>query len=159
MPLKKKFIDILYQRRKENPTASFSQTYLEERRKLSEDLSEEEKDEFFRIIPSEASMASNLCTFKHEFIPPAPKTKAEFDTKSPWLNLKSGESIVKEDEDNDDSGIILLATNYTLRLLARAFAISCNGTFKMRPKNWWQLFIVCAQITEGIWIPLSLIHI
>ena len=100
-------------------------------------------------------MASNLCTFKHEFIPPAPKSQAEFDTKSSWMNLKSGESIIKEDEDDESSRIILFATNFTLRLLARAVAISCDGTFKMRPKNWWQLFIVCAQVTENIWIPLS----
>ena len=157
LPLKKKFIDIMYKKTKENPSAAFGKIYLEERRKLSEELSEEEKDEFFQIIPSEANLATNLCKFKREFVPQAPKTQSEFDTKSSWMNLKSGESIVKEDEDEntENSRIILLATNFTLRLLARAVAISCDGTFKMRPTNWWQLFIVCAQLTDNIWIPCA----
>ena len=84
-----------------------------------------------------------------------PKEFSEFDSKCPWLNLDSGESTVKSDLSIDESRIILFATNFTLKVLARATAISCDGTFRMCPKLWFQLFIVSGEISDGIWIPLA----
>ena len=55
----------------------------------------------------------------------------------------------------DQSRILLFATNFTLRLLANATAISCDGTFRKCPKLWYQLFIVSGEISNGYWLPLA----
>ena len=154
-PLKKKFVEIMYSEVKKNPTRAIGEIYKETRRELSKDLTEDERLQFFEIIPTQANITPRLTTYKSEFIPQQPKDVFDFDAKCPWLNLDSGESTVKSDLSIDDCRIILFATNFTLKLLARATAISCDGTFKMCPKLWWQLFIVCGEISDGIWLPMA----
>ena len=156
LPLKQKFIDTMYSRVKENPTQSIGSLYKDVRREFSKNLSEEQKNAFFSIIPTQASISANLYAYKREFIPQQPTIFSDFDAKCPWFNLESGECTIKGDSSiGSESRIILFATNQTLRLLARASAISCDGTFKMCPKLWGQLFIVCGQLTKDIWIPLA----
>ena len=154
-PLRKKFVDTLYSEVKKNPTKSIGKIYLETRTELAKDLTDDERMQFFEIIPNQASVTPRLTTYKNEFIPQQPKDTSDFDAKCPWLNLDSGESTVKSDLSIDDSRIILFAINYTLRLLARSTAISCDGTFKVCPKLWFQLFIVCGEISDGLWLPLA----
>ena len=51
--------------------------------------------------------------------------------------------------------VIFFATDYMLKVFARAAAVSGDGTFKMSPKYWKQLFILCAEISDGIWVPCA----
>ena len=79
--------------------------------------------------------------------------QADFDIDSAWFKLESDESIIKGASTAGD--IILFATNATLKILAEARAISIDGTFKMAPKIWKQLFILCVEIPGGVWIPVA----
>ena len=129
---------------------------------LCRDLTDIERSAFFAICPSLRNVQGNIYKYIRQFIPKQPKDFSEFDTSVPWFNLTSGESIVKtglnENDQNDDnelSKIVLFATNQTLKILADARAISVDGTFKMAPKLWKQLFIVCAEVPGGVWLPCA----
>ena len=37
--------------------------------------------------------------------------------------------------------------------MARAEAISADGTFRTAPTLWRQLFIICCQVSPDVWIP------
>ena len=72
-PLKKKFMSKLYEEVKKNPSKAIGRIYSEIRDEFSNNLSPDEKKQFIRIIPSQASCTSNLTAYKNEFIPTQPK--------------------------------------------------------------------------------------
>ena len=58
----------MYSRVKENPTQSIGSLYKDVRREFSKNLSEEQKNAFFSIIPTQASISANLYAYKREFV-------------------------------------------------------------------------------------------
>ena len=81
--------------------------------------------------------------------------QADFDTQSDWFELEDGESVVKGEITIKEGKIILFATNKSLKLLADAKAFSSDGTFRVCPKIWKQLFVLCVEISEGVWVPVA----
>ena len=54
----------MYSEVKKNPTRSIGEIYKEQRGELSKDLTEEERNQFFEMIPSQASVIANLTSYK-----------------------------------------------------------------------------------------------
>ena len=48
----------------------------------------------------------------------------------------------------------MFTSNGSLKILADSKALSCDGTFKIAPKLWHQVMIICAQIAGGLWVPV-----
>ena len=78
----------MYSEISKNPTKSIGEIYKETRRHIAKDLTDEEKSQFFEIIPSQATVTPRLTTYKTEFIPQQPNDVFDFDAKCPWLNLE-----------------------------------------------------------------------
>ena len=100
---------------------------------------------------------ANLNLFKKEFVPHEPKCQDDFNPWTDWFNLPGkSESITKADLKIGNSRILFFATDYMLKVFARAKTVSVDGTFKMAPTFWKQLFILCAEISWlGIWVPCA----
>ena len=62
--------------------------------------------------------------------------------------------LLKDDINLPNGRILVFATNQTLKILARAKALSADGTFKICPKLWGQVMILCAEVGLGIWVPV-----
>ena len=74
LPLKKKFMSRLYEEvQRCKGSKPIGKIYTEIRDDLSKGLSPDDKKQFIRIIPSQASCNANLSAYKNEFIPQQPK--------------------------------------------------------------------------------------
>ena len=157
--LKPLFMNALYAQVEANPEKSVGKIYTEEREKIirDHDLSSVQKDQFFALIPTQRNVQSNLNLFKKEFVPHQPNSQDDFNPWTDWFKLPGNDEIItKADLKVGSSRIIFFATDYMLKVFARAAAISGDGTFKMAPKHWKQLFILCAEISWlGIWVPCA----
>ena len=149
----------IYAQVEANPEKSVGTIYNEERAKIIEihKLNDIEKDKLFALLPSQRNVQANLNLYKKEFVPHEPTSTADFDPYTDWFNLPNDECITKADLTLAlGKRITFFSTDYLLKVFARAAAISCDGTFKMSPKHWKQLFIVCAEISWlNIWIPCA----
>ena len=157
--LKPKFMSALYAQVEANPSKSVGKIYSEEREKIIEEnnLTSVQKDQFFALIPTQRNVQANLNLFKKEFVPHEPKCQDDFNPWTDWFNLPgNSESITKADLKIGNSRILFFATDYMLKVFARAKTVSVDGTFKMAPTFWKQLFILCAEISWlGIWVPCA----
>ena len=149
----KQFSQMLHEAIGKDPTRPIPQIYEECREKIFEDLSVDEKKLLAADIPNFRSCQSGLYRHRRNFIPQAPTCFSDFDIHSDWVTQE--ELIVKDDYTLPDGGrILVFATNDTLKILANSKALSVDGTFKIAPKLWGQVMIICAQIAGGIWIPV-----
>ena len=75
-----------------------------------------------------------------------------FEVNSDWFIFQNGEeSIVKGDFTAENgTRILVFSTDQHCRIMARARTICADGTFKVCPKLWYQLFIMNAEVTQGI---------
>ena len=76
--LKTKFLDSLYEKIKQNPSADIPKLYEETRAEFCRDLSDEESAAFFAIIPSLRNVQGNAYRYVRDFIPKQPKDFVSF---------------------------------------------------------------------------------
>ena len=51
--------------------------------------------------------------------------------------------------------IIMFSTNALLDIAARASEILGDGTFKITPKLWHQVFVISVQVTSDVYVPVA----
>ena len=102
-----------------------------------------------------------------ECISAAPMNQQDLDTNLDWFLIESTrdhdnsldddeneetyESIVKGDRIHSDGlRVVLFATEKSLSLLGRARTILGDGTFKICPSQWYQVFILSAEIKDKV---------
>ena len=68
---------------------------------------------------------------------------------------KKGENVVKAEQVlSDGRRVLLFTTDAHLKILARAFQILGDGTFRITPALWCQTFIISAEVTTGVFVPV-----
>ena len=68
----------------------------------------------------------------------------------------NGENVVKGDQVFDDGRRVILFTfNDHLDYLRTAKAILVDGTFRITPHLWTQTFIISAEVTTGVFVPVA----
>lgn len=73
------------------------------------------------------------------------------------MKLDSGENICKADITIADQRTILFTSDEALRVMARAKSLSVDGTFRMCPKLWGQLLVICAEVTQNSFVPVAFV--
>ena len=90
------------------------------------------------------AVQSRLYKKKYELVPRDPKNMKDFDADLHWCNLSSGENIDCEGRHSvrkwDE--IVMFSSNALLDIAARASEILGDGTFKITPKLWHQVFVI-----------------
>ena len=88
-------------------------------------------------------------------IPPDPKAMTDIDFSLPVFLTKNGENVVKGEQVlSDGRRVILFTTNEHLKILARAHQILGDGTFRITPGLWCQTFIISAEVSSGVFVPV-----
>ena len=88
--------------------------------------------------------------------------KDDFVTNSQWFNVQINgidASIIKADIKLSNSRIILFSTNESMRLLAKGWSISLDGTFKICPQLLGQVLIVLSEVTENFYVPVAFAYL
>ena len=91
----------------------------------------------------------------------APEDAANADVAGVHESLEkddvvSGENVVKGDQVlADGRRIILFTTKEHLKILARARQILGDGTFRITPGLWCQTFIISAEVSSGVFVPVA----
>ena len=85
-----------------------------------------------------------------------PEMMKDFDADLPWCTLSSGENIVKGDILLENGKrIVMFSTNSLLDIAARAQGFLGDGTFKITPKLWHQVFVISVQVTSDVYVPVT----
>ena len=74
----------------------------------------------------------------------------DFDPDILWCIFGSGENIVKGDI-LLENGKRIIITNNLLEIAARAEELLGDGTFKITPKLWGQVFVITAKGELLLW--------
>ena len=73
-----------------------------------------------------------------------------------WCTLISEENIIKGDTIfANGKRVLLFTTNDLLEVLARGKEILGAGTFKITPLLWGQVFVISAQVTPFVFVPVA----
>jgi hypothetical protein len=113
------------------------------RASFTKKLSYDHKILFLAQIPSYDSVQTGLYRIRREFIPAAPSTQVELNTGLDWFLVSRDpqESLVKGDVIHSDGlRVLLFATDESLNILARTRTILADGTFRITPYLWYQVF-------------------
>ena len=111
---------------------------------------------FLQEFPSYLDLKSSMLSVRRQVIPPDPKFMADIDINLPIFIYKEGENVVKADQVLPDGRrIILFTTNDHLKILARAHQILGDGTFRITPGLWCQTFIISAEVSKGVFVPVA----
>ena len=79
----------------------------------------------------------------------------DVDVEHDWFKYNKDESIVKGDALLDDGRrVILMSTNDHFDLMARSPQLLGDGTFRITPSLWLQVFIISAQIFGSVFVPV-----
>ena len=106
--------------------------------------------------PTYRAVQSRLYKKKYEFVPRDPESMKDFDADLPWCSLSSGENIVKGDILLENGKrIVMFSTNALLEIAARALEILGDGTFKITPNLWHQVFVISVQVTSDVYVPVA----
>ena len=54
----------------------------------------------------------------------------------------------------DGRRVLLFGSRFHLKRLASALQLLIDGTFRITPKLWCQTFIISAQVTSGVFVPV-----
>ena len=93
-------------------------------------------------------------------MPPCHKKPAVLNTYSDWFiyNKRTEESLVKGDRFRSHGDrIITFSTDEMLKFLSRDRTIAADGTFKITPYGWYQIFIVSAEAKENLFVPVAFV--
>ena len=132
------------------------QEYQEATAKITENLDYDERCALLQEWPTFRAVQSRLYKKKYEFVPRDPENMKDFDADLSWCTLSSGENIVKGDILLENGKrIIMFSTNAPLDILACAIEILGDGTFKITPKLWHQVFVISVQVTSDVYVPIA----
>ena len=152
----KESVEEMYSKIKEDPMRKMPRVYQEVTAKITENLDHEERCALLQEFPTYRAVQSRLYKKKYEFVPRDPEEMKDFDADLPWCTLSSGENIVKGDILLENGKrIIMFSTNALLEIAARASEILGDGTFKITPKLWHQVFVISAQVTSDVYVPVA----
>ena len=128
------------------------------RASFTKKLSYDHKILFLAQIPSYDSVQTGLYRIRREFIPAAPSTQVELNTGLDWFLVSRDpeESLVKGDVIHSDGlRVLLFATDESLNILARSRTILADGTFRITPYLWYQVFILSAEFRTHSFVPVA----
>ena len=111
---------------------------------------------FLAQIPSYDTVQTTLYRIRRQFIPPAPSSQIDLDENLDWflVGRNPDESLVKGDIVHSDGlRVLLFSTDESLIILGRTRTILCDGTFRITPYLWYQVFIVSAAFREKSFVP------
>ena len=146
----------MYQRVEEDPTQKIPRIYQQVRAKFTENLDLDSRCAFLQEFPTYRAIQSGLYKRKYQFVPRDPAAMKDFDADLAWCTLISGENIIKGDTIfANEKRVLLFTTNDLLEVLARAKEILGDGTFKITPLLWGQVFVISAQVTPSVFVPVA----
>ena len=126
----------------------------------TDDLSPEDqlrKDSVIAALKPVNLATPSIYRIKSTYVKKDVNNMEEFDTEAPQ-NFIGNENCCKfagyVSEDDRKSRILIFATDYTLRLLHACRVIYMDGTFRMAPKLWKQIFIVNCEIDDKLSLPV-----
>ena len=140
----------------EDPNNPIPQIYDEIRKKSFKTLDQFGQTQLAQQFPSFRQVQSELYKERRCFIPPEPKTCADLDLGRDmfYLDEDHKETMIKGDTMLDDHRrVILISTDAQMETLARAKTILGDGTFKIAPSLWTQVFIISAQVDTDVFVP------
>ena len=158
---KDKFKKSMKDKIKANPMSQpIPELYSEVRNTFCKDMSPETKRQFLISVGKFSDIATSLYSVQHSFVPQAPRDQLELDTLSDWFNYQDetndlpAESMILEDRYKRSIGrTIVFSTSQHLKLLSTARGISGDGTFRITPRYWRQVFVISAEIDKGVFVP------
>ena len=151
----KEAVEEMYAKVEEDPTRKIPRIYQEVRSKITENLDLDERCALLQEFPTFRGIQSRLYKKKYEYVPRDPENMKDFDPDILWCILGSGENIVKGDILLENGKrIIMFSTNDLLEIAARAEELLGDGTFKITPKLWGQVFVITAQVTSDVFVPV-----
>ena len=119
------------------------------------------REAFLQTFPTYSAVQGGLYKERRTKVPPNPQKPSDIDIESDRFLYTDGrreESIIKGDAMLDDgSRILVLSTNQHLDLLARSSEILCDGSFRVCPSLWTQLFIISCKVDETTYVPCGLL--
>ena len=102
---------------------------------------------FLNSLPAYKTAQNSMYAARNEIIPGAPKTQFDFDLNLPWFQYTSSERYVIGEASSDHGRIVVFSTTQHLQQLARAETILGDGTFKICPSLWRQVFIISSEVS------------
>ena len=111
---------------------------------------------FLEKFPKLKKIAPTLYKKRREFIPADPKTQTDLNLDLPMFLYNGEESSCIGDVVLPDGKrrIILFSSDAHLKILAKAQQVLVDGTFRITPSLWTQTFIISAQVTSKVFVPV-----
>ena len=76
------------------------------------------------------------------------------DVESDWFRLKDESMVVTDITHSDGLRVISFSTTANLEILSRASTVFGDGTFKITPWPWYQVFIIHASVGPSSTVPI-----
>ena len=145
----------MFDKVREDPSRSIPQIYETVRSSFTQDMSPEKKSQFLLKFPLYRNMSAHLYTKRREQIPADPKLMTDFNIDLEMFLYKGEESVCIGDVVlSGGRRILLFSSDAHLKILAKAQQILVDGTFRITPSLWTQTFIISAQVTSNVFVPV-----
>ena len=145
---------MMYKKVEEDPTRPILEIHEEVKNLFTEGMDQTTMQSFLQEFPTWSSIQSRLYKRRREKNPPNPESMKDVDVTHSWFYNRH-ENIVKGDALLDDGRrVILMSTNDHLDLMARSPQLLGDGTFRITPALWLQVFIISAQIFGSVFVPV-----
>ena len=143
------------QKSKEHPTKSLLSIYEEVRNSCTLEMDTNTKLLFLNEFPRYRDLAANLYKMRREIISADPKVMTDLRVDLDMFNYKKDEVVIKGDQIlSNGRRIIMFSSNDHLDILARAKQVLGDGTFRVTPRLWTQTFIISAQVSGSVFVPV-----
>ena len=87
-------------------------------------------------------MQHQLYDIHRQFIPSVPSTQDQFDVSLDWFILDGKSMVIADIIHSDGLRVLLFSSDENLCILSRAEFIFGDGTFRICPWPWYQVFIM-----------------
>ena len=129
----------------ENPTRSLGQVY---RAYVTSDAAPQRDDDDF-LVPALSSCKSQMNRARRRTLPTLPQTRADVHLEGEWSRTKRGDDFVV----HQDEEMVIFSTTENLERLAGSDTIFIDGTFKIAPRIYCQMYSFHVLFL-GFFIPL-----
>ena len=132
------------------------QIYEKIRKKSFKDLDEFAQIQLSQHFPSYRAVQSELYKERRSHVPPEPKCAADINLEKDlfYVDIDHKETMIKGDTLLDDQRrVILISTDAHLEMIARAKTLLADGTFKIAPSGFTQVFIISCQVDKNTYVP------